>query len=46
MTSEAGIGAAPAEGWYVHVLFRSNGGAILADATSPVVAAPTSCVYP
>ncbi len=31
------------ETWYVHALFRSNGGAILAEASSPDLIAPASC---
>jgi hypothetical protein len=46
MTSMAGVAAAPGEGWYVDVLFRSNGGAILAQATSIVADAPTTCSIP
>lgn len=46
MISLSGVAAAPGEGWYTHDLFRSNGGAILAEATSPVEYAPTDCVAP
>ena len=46
MTSTSGIGAAPGEGWYTHDLFRSNGGAILAEATSAVAYAPLDCPIP
>jgi len=43
MTSASGVAAAPGEGWYVRDLFRSNGGAILAEANSPVEYAPADC---
>lgn len=47
MTSPpAGVAAAPGEGWYVRDLFRSNGGAILAEATSAVQYAPADCPLP
>jgi hypothetical protein len=46
MTSIAGVAAAPGEGWYTHDLFRSNGGAILTDATSSIQYAPASCPVP
>ena len=46
MTSVSGVAAAPGEGWYVHDLFRSNGGAILAEATSAVAHAPADCPLP
>lgn len=43
MTSMAGVAVVAGEGWYVRALFRSNGGAILAEATSGVAYAPTVC---
>jgi len=46
MTSVASVGAAAGEGWYVRDLFRSNGGAILAEATSTVQYAPADCPAP
>jgi hypothetical protein len=46
MTSTAGVAVAPGEGWYVHDLFRSNGGAILAEATSTIQYAPADCPAP
>ena len=46
MTSMAGVAAAPGEGWYTHDLFRSNGGAILAEATSTIQYAPATCPLP
>jgi hypothetical protein len=45
-TAATWIPAGPSEAWYVEVLFRSNGGARLADVWSPVVHAPADCTYP
>ena len=36
----------PGEGWFVHAIFRSNGGAHLAEAVSPVAYAPADCPIP
>jgi hypothetical protein len=46
MTSTSWMVARPGEGWYAYALFRSNGGARLAEAWSPVVHAPAECLYP
>lgn len=46
MTSISGVAAVPGEGWYTHDLFRSNGGAILVEATSAVQYAPANCPVP
>lgn len=46
MTSLSWMTARPGEGWYAYALFRSNGGARLAEAWSPVVHAPADCLYP
>jgi hypothetical protein len=46
MISVATIAARPGEGWYAYAIFRSNGGARLAEVQSPVVYAPADCLYP
>lgn len=45
-TSAPPLVARPDEGWYAYALFRSNGGARLAEAWSPVVHAPADCRVP
>jgi len=46
MTSTAFAAARPGEGWYGYALFRSNGGARLAEVTTAIVYAPADCLYP
>jgi hypothetical protein len=41
--SQSTVPAYAGETWYVHAIFRSNGGAHLAEADSPNLVVPTSC---
>ena len=43
MTSTSPVPFYAGETWYVHALFRSNGGAVLAEASSPDLVVPASC---
>jgi hypothetical protein len=43
MTSTSPVPFYRGETWYVHALFRSNGGAILAEASSPDLVVLDSC---
>lgn len=45
-TSTVTVAARPGEGWYGYAIFRSTGGARLAEAWSSVVYAPADCLYP
>lgn len=42
MTSTSPVPFYAGERWYIHALFRSNGGAVLAEASSPDLVVPAS----